>query len=250
MILEGLRIIGAIILLLFLPGFFFIQALFPKKNELDESDDFLYRIILSIALSIVISILIGFALGSLGINPSTGKGYFDTPFIIASLGLFSLVMFFIALYRGAFPKLIRNKRQEEELLISEDERQDFYKIMDRWRELKEKLNRLEIRIEEEPVSNRGELKGKRDRLLKQFNKLDEKLKSLGIKSKEIKTDAKKLHVLINEWKNLKMELHQCEKRIEICKGEQLKRNLDIRDELKKKIAETEENISFLKGDSE
>ena len=77
MILETLQVIGALLLILFLPGFFFIQALFPRRNELDENDDFLYRLILAVAMSIVVSIIIGFILGSLGVNPSTGKGYFQ-----------------------------------------------------------------------------------------------------------------------------------------------------------------------------
>jgi len=47
-----LRILFAIILL-FLPGFLLVQALFPKKNELSEEDDWLYRIVLSCVLSIV-----------------------------------------------------------------------------------------------------------------------------------------------------------------------------------------------------
>ena len=51
-----------------------VNVLFPRRNELDEEDDLLYRIVLGIALSIVITVLNGFVLGTIGINPDTGKG--------------------------------------------------------------------------------------------------------------------------------------------------------------------------------
>ena len=42
--LEALRIIFALFLLFFLPGYMLVQALFPRKGELDQDFDWLYRI--------------------------------------------------------------------------------------------------------------------------------------------------------------------------------------------------------------
>lgn len=103
--LDALRIITGLLLIFFIPGFTLVQALFPRKGELDVEFDLLYRATLAIGLSIVVTILTGFALNSLGINPQTGMGYFTTLYITISLILISLVFFIIGWYRGAYPLL-------------------------------------------------------------------------------------------------------------------------------------------------
>ena len=92
-VLDILRILFAIILIMFLPGFFLVMALFPKKNELSEEDDWLYRIVLSVVLSIVISIFLAFVIVQFGVNEDTGKGYFSPFYIIVSLLGISVVLF-------------------------------------------------------------------------------------------------------------------------------------------------------------
>ena len=133
--IDILRVIGAIILIFFIPGFFLVQALFPRKNELDEEDDMLYRISLGIALSIVITTLDGFILGSIGINPNTGKGYWDTPYIIGSLLGISIFLFIVGWYRGAYPLLGRHHTDEMPLKIPIKDKERFYKLMDEWKVL-------------------------------------------------------------------------------------------------------------------
>ena len=133
--IDILRVIGAILLIFFIPGFFLVQALFPRKNELDEEDDMLYRISLGIALSIVITTLDGFILGSIGINPDTGKGYWDTPYIIGSLLGISIFLFIIGWYRGAYPMLGRHHSDEIPLQIPAKDKELFYKLMDEWKVL-------------------------------------------------------------------------------------------------------------------
>ena len=91
--INWIRVIAGLFLVLFLPGYTLIQALFPRRGELDEEFDTLYRITLGMAMSICVVILLGFVLG----NPSLGnapdwegisegeKGYFQTFFITFSL---------------------------------------------------------------------------------------------------------------------------------------------------------------------
>ena len=62
-ILQVLQIIGAVLLMFFLPGFMLVQVLFPRKNELDEECHLMFRMILGVGLSIVITVLDGFVLG-------------------------------------------------------------------------------------------------------------------------------------------------------------------------------------------
>ena len=109
--INWLRVIAGMLLVLFLPGYTLIQAMFPRRGELDEEFDTLYRVTLGMAMSICVVILIGFVLG----NPSLGnapdwdgwsdgeKGYFQTFFITLTLTIATLLFFGIGWYRGAYP---------------------------------------------------------------------------------------------------------------------------------------------------
>ena len=108
--INWLRVVAGLLLVLFLPGYTLIQAMFPRRGELDEEFDTLYRVTLGMAMSICVVILIGFVLG----NPSLGnapawdgwsdgdKGYFQTFFITASLATATLLFFGIGWIRGAY----------------------------------------------------------------------------------------------------------------------------------------------------
>ena len=87
--INWLRVFAGLLLVLFIPGYTLIQAMFPRKGELDEEFDTLYRVTLGMAMSICIVIIVGFILGNpaLGNAPSWGnwsdsdKGYFQTFFV-------------------------------------------------------------------------------------------------------------------------------------------------------------------------
>ena len=109
--INWIRVVAGLLLVLFLPGYTLIQAMFPRRGELDEEFDTLYRVTLGMAMSICVVILIGFVLG----NPSLGnapdwdgwsdgdKGYFQTFFISVFLAAVTLLFFAIGWFRGAYP---------------------------------------------------------------------------------------------------------------------------------------------------
>ena len=109
--INYLRVIAGLVLVLFLPGYTLIQAMFPRKGELDEEFDVLYRVTLGMAMSICVVILIGFILG----NPSLGnapdwngisdgdKAYFQPLLVTSSLIVDTLLFFIAGWYRGAYP---------------------------------------------------------------------------------------------------------------------------------------------------
>ena len=109
--INWIRVVAGLLLVLFLPGYTLIQAMFPRRGELDEEFDTLYRVTLGMAMSICVVILIGFVLA----NPSLGsapdwegwsdgdKGYFQTFFVTASLAAATLLFFGIGWFRGAYP---------------------------------------------------------------------------------------------------------------------------------------------------
>jgi hypothetical protein len=183
--IDILRVIFAIILIFFLPGFFLIQALFPRKNELDEEDDFFYRIALAIALSIIITTLDGFILGSMGINESTGKGYWDTPFIYSSLIGISVALFIIGWYRGAYPLLGRRPAQEQPLKIPAGDKDQIYNLMNKWKSLQKKLEKYNDMILDGDVENKKEFDKKIKEVKEQLKDVESQLISLGHKEMPI-----------------------------------------------------------------
>jgi hypothetical protein len=105
--MDILRLIYAILLIFFIPGYAAVQALFPRKGELDLEFDKLYRLALSMGLSIAIAVFDGFFLDwmtrAFGIYPSPGKGIVQEPYLSLSLWTITGVLFVIGWYRGAYP---------------------------------------------------------------------------------------------------------------------------------------------------
>lgn len=96
---SPIRIILGITMVLFLPGYALIEALFPGKNDLDGIE----RLALSFGLSIAVVPLIG-----LGLN-FTPFGIRLVPILI-SLSVFTLAMLMIAHYRRS--KMAKEERFE------------------------------------------------------------------------------------------------------------------------------------------
>jgi hypothetical protein len=105
--IDILRLIYGILMVFILPGYVFVKALFPGKKDLDKEYNELYVLTLGMGLSIVVTILTGFFLNALGTRPGTDKGYIASPYIDIALISFTLIMFSLAWFRGAFPWLGR-----------------------------------------------------------------------------------------------------------------------------------------------
>ena len=73
MAVNIIQVVLGSLLVLFLPGWTMINLMFPRKGELDEEFDNLYRATLGMAMSIAVVILVGFVLA----NP--GLGYAPHP---------------------------------------------------------------------------------------------------------------------------------------------------------------------------
>jgi len=97
----------AVLLLFFLPGFLLVNALFPRKGELDREYDALLRLTLGIVMSIVVTVLFGFGLNAFGVNPDTGLGSFTADNMWIGLSAISFGLFWLGWWRGAYPALAR-----------------------------------------------------------------------------------------------------------------------------------------------
>jgi hypothetical protein len=111
---NPLQVVAGLLIVFFVPGYFLVNALFPRRNEFDSEIDIIYRVTIGIGLSMALVILDNFALNALGTNADTGLGYIDAPYLWASLLSLSAVLFAVGWWRGAYkwaarvhPKLAR-----------------------------------------------------------------------------------------------------------------------------------------------
>ena len=103
---TNIRTVLGIPMVLFIPGYVLVTAMFPKKDEIDATG----RIALSFGLSIAVVPLLGLLLNfTFGIQILS---------ILSSLCIYTIVLIFIAAYR-------REKLHENERFVI-----DFYKVYD------------------------------------------------------------------------------------------------------------------------
>lgn len=187
------RVIAALFLTFFVPGWLLVNVLYPRKGELDREYDALYRITLGIVLSIAVTVLWGFVLNSLGVNAATGLGYVQTPEIAAGLVGLSALFFFAGWFRGAYPWMARvhpslaraPKPSSSDLFASEAEKD--HRVRLRLEELasqREKLRRMikdyERRMRLQSAEVRSHYEEQRDRARADLKKLETELRTLEI----------------------------------------------------------------------
>src|SRR5207247_3239946 len=110
--LQDLALCPALLLLFVLPGWTLINALFPRKGELDREYDLLFRPALCAVMIIYVTLRAGFALNSLGVRPgppppATQYGYFDAGNLWAGLTTATAAFFAAGWWRGSYPALGR-----------------------------------------------------------------------------------------------------------------------------------------------
>ncbi len=190
LIVGVLRVVAALVLVFFLPGWLLVNVLYPRRGELDREYDGLYRITLGVVLSIAVTVLWGFFLNALGVNPSTGLG--DITAANIALGLIGLsVLFFVAgWWRGAYPwmarlhpALARLPKPAATDLFSEEARDARTRM--RLEELAERRERLrrsikdaERRMRVQSSDARGHYEAQRDKARVELKKVESELKSL------------------------------------------------------------------------
>lgn len=183
------RLIVAILFIFFLPGFTLVNALFPRKGELDKEFDMLYRITLGMGMSIVITILVGFFLGSIPVDPGQ-MGYFQEQYIWPMLILSTIIFFWLGWYRGYYqwmgwfhPKLDRPEPPEpgpEE--IEFDDEKDLLHEMQK---LARKRQQLKYQIKEAKKKSKAQAKSIRDHYKKKKKKAETELEEVDEKLREL-----------------------------------------------------------------
>jgi hypothetical protein len=184
----------AILFIFFLPGFLLVNAVFPRKGELDREYDLLYRITLGIVMSVVVAVAVGFLLNSLtqdfGITQESGKGFFTDENLWAILILLSILLFFLGWFRGAYPfmgkihpSLLRHpKREPQSVLVDMKEEKEVIEelrnLAKTREELRMRIKDYERRIGQSTGKIRDNYLNKKDRALAELREVDEKLRKI------------------------------------------------------------------------
>lgn len=189
-ILATLQVLGALALNFFLPGYFLVNALYPRKGELDREYDTLYRITLGIVLSIAVTVLWSFLLNSFGVNPATGKGYVIGENIAAGLIGLSVLFFALGWWRGAYPwmarlhdSLARSPAPGPSDLLTEEEkdhriRLKLQELATRRERLRRAIKDAERRMRLQSAEARGHYEEKRDKARADLKAVEAELKKL------------------------------------------------------------------------
>ncbi|MFQ5883901.1 MAG: DUF1616 domain-containing protein [Thermoplasmata archaeon] len=167
----------------FLPGFLLVNALFPRKGELDKDYDILYRITLGIVMSVVIAILVGFFLNAIEPDPETSKGYFRAEIIWPILIVLAVLLFFIGWFRGAYPSmgkihpsLLRiSKREPQSVIVDLKEDKDTLLA---FRELSEKREKMRRRLKNYESEMRKRSENRILEIQKELEEIDKELRIL------------------------------------------------------------------------
>ncbi len=167
------RVIFAIIVILFLPGFLLVNALFPKKRELDEKDPWLVRLVFSVVLSIAAFIAVGFFLNSLGVNSDTGLGYFSTPYILLCLGVLCVVFLGLGIWRGAYPFIYDPLKARTGVKVGGKEKDNMERLREVRLEIADLKRRLSVPLKD-----------------KEKERLEEKLEKLQTEREKILTELR------------------------------------------------------------
>ena len=145
----------------FVPGFTFINALFPAEGELDQELDTIYRVAFSIVMSIVFVIIFGYILGNLHLILDGGS-FYRSHYILGGLGLISLIFFLLGWYRGAYRYLgkihpIFRRPSPKSILTDMDDFdliEDMESLVRKQHELKKKIKQSKKkRSDEENIKN-------------------------------------------------------------------------------------------------
>lgn len=180
-------VILVLVVVFFLPGFFLVNALYPRKGELDKDYDALYRITLGLVMSVVIVIIVGFVLNAFGRDPDTGKGYFQAELIWPILIGLSIFLFIAGWYRGAYPllgkihpSLLRFARREpQSVIVDIKEEKETVLAFRRLSEEREQLRRTIKDYERRSKLQTGDMRKRSEKKIveiqKELEKIDKEL---------------------------------------------------------------------------
>ncbi|MFA5771621.1 MAG: DUF1616 domain-containing protein [Thermoplasmata archaeon] len=237
----------ALLLMFFLPGIFLVYAIFPRKNELHERDDIIYRITLGLALSIGVSVFTGFLLGVLPRDPVTGKGQFVPTNIYISLVSLTIIFFLIGWYRGAYPILGRGAKPANKYLLPKDDRDKLDEFMSEWHRLNKKIKKYDKLIVNYPYDKqlyeveKAEARARMKEINEQIQHIKER--------PDVSLAEERLEELMLQWEEIKRNLKKCNEKMRHAEGTVLEQYKTKKEKLLEKSRDVEAKIKELERET-
>lgn len=106
LVLDVLGVAVAVLVVVALPGWLLVKALFPRAESLRWSE----RVFLTVAGGVLVAMAVGIVLGFL---PHGGRGFLQSlptrgmPYVEVAMLAVSFGLFWVGVRRGAFPTLAR-----------------------------------------------------------------------------------------------------------------------------------------------
>jgi len=105
----------ALLLIFFLPGFFLVLIIFPKRGQLSRDFDILFKCALGIALSILINVLDVIALDQIG--SATGAPMITSSSLWVSMGAVTAVLGIVSWFFGGLRELVLSTVKKQPVRI-------------------------------------------------------------------------------------------------------------------------------------
>jgi len=183
-VLSGLL---SIALIFFLPGFFLVLAIFPKRGALGADFDMLFKIALGIMLSLLISTLTGMLI--YGVDQlSSAPADVQSQRLWAILGSTSIAFAAISWFRGGIKALVGIEAPSADK--KEEAEEELIRLTSEKRALLEKIDRLESESYQKNQSLREEAKIRKTAIRGDVEKINARIEDL-LREDEKKTDGEK-----------------------------------------------------------
>jgi len=175
----------SIALIFFLPGFFLVLAIFPKRGSLSTDFDLLCKIALGIMLSLLISTLTGMII--YGIDElSSAPASVQSQRLWSILGSTSISFAAISWFRGGIKALVKGEAPSAEK--KEGGEEELIRLTSEKRALLEKIKRLESESYQRNQSLREEAKIRKSAIRNDVDKINARIEEL-LREEEKKTDG-------------------------------------------------------------
>lgn len=130
----------ALLLIFFLPGFFLVLIIFPKRGQLSRDFDLLFKSALGIALSILINVLDVIVLDQIG--SSVGTPMITQTSVWLSVGAVTIILGLISWYFGGLRDLVLSTLKKQPV-AAESADEELRRLAHSKRKLQKKLALLE-----------------------------------------------------------------------------------------------------------
>ena len=175
----------SIALIFFLPGFFLVLAIFPRRGALSADFDLLFKVALGIVLSLLISTLAGMLI--YGIDElAKAPADIQAQRLWFILGLATITFAAISWFRGGIEAILKKKKPSAEM--KKGGKEELIRLTSEKKTLLEKIDRLESGSYQRNQSLREEATVRISAIRVEVDKINVRIEEL-LREEENRTDG-------------------------------------------------------------